>query len=142
MKSWTILSVFLFGIEKASSPPVRWLIMVRICWYPNVETLGSVIISMAILSKGQSGKSIICKGYIWTWLSPSYISATCNVFADILVHILQIILSLNMLVGPSDSMVTYCIMCHLPWSHLLVVPLPKPCFCSKCWWQVCLFVML
>ena len=60
MKMQMIVSAFLFGIGKASSQPVRWSIMARMCWFPDVETFRSVIQSMAIMSKGHSGISVIC----------------------------------------------------------------------------------
>ena len=61
------------GDWKASNQPMRWLIMVRMCRFTDVETVRSVIKLMAILSKGESGIPIICKGYICVFVSPSCI---------------------------------------------------------------------
>ena len=59
----TMVSADLSGIGNASGHPVRWSIIVRMCLLPDVEVLQSVTKSMAILSNGLSGISIICSGY-------------------------------------------------------------------------------
>ena len=59
----TMVSVDLSGIGNASGHPVRWSIIVRMCLLPDVEVLQSVTKSMAILSNGLSGISVICSGY-------------------------------------------------------------------------------
>ena len=53
----------LSGIGKASSHPVRWSIIVRMCLLPDVDISHSVIKLMAILLNGLSGISLICNGY-------------------------------------------------------------------------------
>ena len=55
----TIVSTYLYGIGKGSSQPVRLSIMVRMCLFPELEVLHSVTKSMAILSNGLSGISVI-----------------------------------------------------------------------------------
>ena len=47
----------------ASGHPVKWSIMVKICLFPDVDVSHSVTRSIAILLNGQSGISVICKGY-------------------------------------------------------------------------------
>ena len=59
----TRVSADLSGMGKASGHPLRWLMMVKICLLPELEVLHSVTKSMAILSKGHSGISVICRGY-------------------------------------------------------------------------------
>ena len=59
----TIVSVDLSGIGNASGHPVRWSIMVKMCLFPDVYVSHSLTRSIAILSNGLSGISIICKGY-------------------------------------------------------------------------------
>ena len=59
----TMVSVDLSGMGNASGHPVRWSIMVKICLFPEVDVLHSVIRSMAIFSNGLSGISVICRGY-------------------------------------------------------------------------------
>ena len=59
----TMVSADLSGIGNASGPPVRWSIIVRMCLLPHVEVSQSVTRSMAILSNGLSGISVICSGY-------------------------------------------------------------------------------
>ena len=59
----TMVSTDLSGIGNASSHPVRWSIIVRMCLLPDVEVLQSVTKSMAILSNGLSGISVILSGY-------------------------------------------------------------------------------
>ena len=49
---WTIMSGFSLGMGKASSHPVKWSMMVRMYWFPDVETFRSVTKSVVILSKG------------------------------------------------------------------------------------------
>ena len=58
----TIVSAVLSGIGYASGQPVRWSIIVKMCLLPNVDVLHSVMRLIAILSNGQSGISIICRG--------------------------------------------------------------------------------
>ena len=59
----TTVSADLSGIQKASGHPVRPLMMVRICLLPEMEGSHYVTKSMAILSKGHSSISVICRGY-------------------------------------------------------------------------------
>ena len=59
----TMVSADLSGIGKASGHPVRWCIIVRTCLLADVEVLQLVTKSMAILSNGLSGISVICSGY-------------------------------------------------------------------------------
>ena len=59
----TIVSADLSGMGNASGHPVRGSIMVKMCLFPDVEVLHSVTKSMAILSNGLSGISVICSGY-------------------------------------------------------------------------------
>ena len=59
----TIVSADLSGMGNASGHPVRSSIMVKICLFPDVEVSHSVTKSMAILSNGLSGISVICNGY-------------------------------------------------------------------------------
>ena len=58
----TMVSADLSSEENASGHPGRWSMMVRICLLPEVEVSHSVTKSMAILSNGHSGISVICKG--------------------------------------------------------------------------------
>ena len=62
----TIVSADLSGIGNASGHPVRWSIIVRMCSLTDVEVLQLVTKSVAILSNGLSGISVICSGYCWT----------------------------------------------------------------------------
>ena len=62
MKVDTIVSTDLSGIGNASGHPVRWSIIVRICLLPELDVLHSVTRSVAILSNGQSGISVIFSG--------------------------------------------------------------------------------
>ena len=57
----TIMSVVLSGIGNASGHPARWSIIVKMCLLPDVDVTHSVMRSIAILSNGLSGISIICK---------------------------------------------------------------------------------
>ena len=57
-----IVSADLAGIQKASGHPERWWIMVRIYLFPELEVSHSVMRSVAILSNGLSGISVIWKG--------------------------------------------------------------------------------
>ena len=61
-----MVSTDLSSIGKASSPPVRWSIIVRMCLLPDVDISHSLTKLMAILSTGLSGISVICSGYDWT----------------------------------------------------------------------------
>ena len=56
----TIVFVVLPGIGNASGHPVRWSIIVKMCLLLDVSH--SVMRSIAILSNGLSGISVICKG--------------------------------------------------------------------------------
>ena len=58
-----MVSADLSGIVNASGHPVRWSIIVRMCLLPDVEVLQLVTKSMAILSNGLPGISVICSGY-------------------------------------------------------------------------------
>ena len=58
----TMVSADLSGIGKASGHPVRWSMMVRICLLPEFEVSHSVTRSIAILLKGHSRISVICRG--------------------------------------------------------------------------------
>ena len=57
----TMVSTDLPDIGNASAHPVRWSIIVKMCLLPDVDISHSVTRSMAILSNGLSGISIICK---------------------------------------------------------------------------------
>ena len=59
IKVETNVSADLSGIRKASGQPVRGSIIVRICIFPELEVLHSVIRSMTNLSNGLSGISVI-----------------------------------------------------------------------------------
>ena len=63
MNALVIVSADLFGIGIASGHPVRRSMMVRICLFPLLDSVKSVTRSIAILSKGQSGISVMCNGY-------------------------------------------------------------------------------
>ena len=58
-----MVSADLSGIGNASGHPVSQSIIVRMYLLPDVEVLQSVTKSMAILSNGISGISVICSGY-------------------------------------------------------------------------------
>ena len=58
----TIVSAVLSGIGYASGHPARWSIIVKMCLFPDVDVLHSVMRSIVILSNGQSGVSVICRG--------------------------------------------------------------------------------
>ena len=58
----TIVSMVLSGMGNASGHPVRWSFIVKMCLLPDVYVSHSVMRSIAILSNGLSGISIICKG--------------------------------------------------------------------------------
>ena len=59
----TIVSADLSGIGNASGHAVKLSIIVRICLLADVEVFQLVTKSMAILSNGLSGISVICSGY-------------------------------------------------------------------------------
>ena len=59
MKVETIVSADLSGIGNASGYPVKWSMMVRMCLLPDADVSHSVIRSIAILSNGLLGISII-----------------------------------------------------------------------------------
>ena len=64
----TMVSADLSNMGKASSNPVRWSMMVRICLLPEVDVSHSVTKSMVILSNGHSSISVIYKGKIELFL--------------------------------------------------------------------------
>ena len=101
-----MVSTDLSGIGKASSHPV----MVRICLLPEVEVSHSVAKSMAILSKGHSGISIICRDNIEPWLFPVAQHTVSYVFPDILIHAFPVVLMFYSTVCMSSSLVTKCVM--------------------------------
>ena len=59
IKVETIVSAVLSGMSYASGHPVRWSIIVKICLFPDVDVSHSVMRSIAFLSNGLSGISII-----------------------------------------------------------------------------------
>ena len=63
MNALVIVSADLFGIGIASGHPISRSMMVKICLVPLLDSVKSVTRSIAILSKGQSGISVMCKGY-------------------------------------------------------------------------------
>ena len=54
MKMLTIVSVFLLEMGKASYHLVKWSVLVRMCWFPDMDVLRSVTKSIAILSTAAS----------------------------------------------------------------------------------------
>ena len=108
MNMQAIVSVFLSGIRKASGHPVKWSIMVRVCWFPYRETFRSVITSMAALSNGWSGISIICNGYICNFAFSSCMGGICDTFADVLIHSLAVVLSFNKMVSGEFTLMVSC----------------------------------
>ena len=66
MKVETIVSADLSSMGNASSHPVRWSIIVRMCLFPEVHVSPSIMKLIAILSNGLSGISVICSGEAWT----------------------------------------------------------------------------
>ena len=90
----TIVSAVLSGVRYVSGHPVRWSIMVKMCLFPDVDVLHSVMRLMAILSNGLIGGFHHLKRVI---LNLGLLSATnhavCIIFPDILVHNLPVILS-------------------------------------------------
>ena len=96
IKIETIVSADLSGMGNASSHLVKWPIIVRMCLFHDVEILHSVTKSIAILSNGLSGISIICNGLLLNFgFSPSAKNAVCNVFPNVFVHPLPIILAFD-----------------------------------------------
>ena len=66
MNALVIVLADLFGISKGSltsGQPVSRSMMVRICLFPLLDSVKSVTRSIAILSKGLSGISVMCSGY-------------------------------------------------------------------------------
>ena len=59
-----MVSMNLSSIGKASSHPVRWSIIVRMCLLSDVDISHSITKSMAILLNGLSGISVMCNGYV------------------------------------------------------------------------------
>ena len=103
----TMVSADLLGMVKTSSHPVRWLIMVRICLLPEVEVSQSVAKSIAILSNGLSGISVICNGYCWTLaLSCLHKDTVGNVFLDVFIHAFPVILVLDEAICVGISLMT------------------------------------
>ena len=66
MNALVIVLADLFGIGIASGQPVNKSMMVRICLFPLLDSVKSVTKSIAILSKGLSGISVMCSVYDWT----------------------------------------------------------------------------
>ena len=62
----TIVSADLSGMGNASGYPVKKSMIVRMWLLPDDEVLQLVTKSMAILSNGLSGISVICNGYCST----------------------------------------------------------------------------
>ena len=58
----TIVSADLSVIGNASGHPVRWSIIVSMCLFPDVDVSHLVTRTIAILSNGLYGISVICKG--------------------------------------------------------------------------------
>ena len=63
MNALVIVSADLFGIGIASGHPICRSMMVRICLFSLLDSVKSVTRSIAILSKGRSGISVMCNGY-------------------------------------------------------------------------------
>ena len=61
-----MVSADLSSIGKASSHPVRWSVIVRMCLLPHVDISNSVTKLIAILLNGLSGISFICSGNDWS----------------------------------------------------------------------------
>ena len=59
----TIVSADLSGMGNASGHPVKWYMIVSMCLLPDVDVLQLETKSMAILSNGLPGISVICSGY-------------------------------------------------------------------------------
>ena len=59
MKVVTIVSAVLSGMGNASGQPIKWSIIVSICLFLEVDVSPLVTRSMAILSNGLSGISVI-----------------------------------------------------------------------------------
>ena len=92
----TIVSADLSGIGNASGHLVRWSIMVKMCLLPEVNVSHSVTRSIAILSNGLSGISIICRGVSLNFGFLSLARYTiCNVFPNVFIHSFPEILSFN-----------------------------------------------
>ena len=66
MNALVIVLADLFIIGIASGLSVNKSIIVRICLFPLLGSVKSITKSIAILSKGLSGISILCSGYDWT----------------------------------------------------------------------------
>ena len=62
MKVEIIVSADLSGMGNASSHPVRWSMILRMCLFPEVDVSLSITKSVAILSNGLSGISVIVMG--------------------------------------------------------------------------------
>ena len=63
MNALVMVLADLFGIGIASGHPISRSMMVRICLFPLLDSVKSVTRSIMILSKGQSGISVMCNGY-------------------------------------------------------------------------------
>ena len=63
MNALVIVSADLFGIGIASGHPISRFMMVRTCLFPLLDSVKSVTTSVTILSKDQSGISVMCNGY-------------------------------------------------------------------------------
>ena len=59
IKVETIVSAVLSGMGYASGHPVRWSILVKICLFPDIDVLHSLMRLIAILSNGLLGISVI-----------------------------------------------------------------------------------
>ena len=80
---------------KASGHPIKWSMIVRMCWFPDVEMLG-VTRSMAIYPP--SAVSNLC-----FHLFPFAKSAVCNVLADFFVHSIPVVLPFDEIISPVDA---------------------------------------
>ena len=92
MKMQTIVSAFLSVMGKASGHPVKWSVIMRMSWFPDMETLRSVTKYIAILLKGPSGMFIICNGYIDILAFPSCTGCNLQCIVDVLIHSLPLVL--------------------------------------------------
>ena len=120
MKMQTVVYAFLSGMGKASGHPVKWPMVVSMCWLPDAQTLRSNTRSMAILSKGLSGISVIWSGYTCVLaFSLLHNSQLFDVFVDVLIHAFPVILMSANMIGSIDSLVSQFVMgfyeyCKMP----------------------------
>ena len=102
-----MVSADLSGMGKASGQPVRWLIMVNICLLPKVEVSQSVTKSIAILSNGLSGISVICRRILLNFgFVSSARDAVSNILPDVFIHSFPVILMLDEAVCARISLMT------------------------------------